>query len=277
MADTFTYSIASDTANGLVDNDKLFNEIAESTSISIQIVAVNSEADVLTIVFITDLSISEETALDALVAAHDGIRVISPSIVQIADSDTGADVTDNAVKVTGTVVEQRNIDQKYVWRDARFSNGSTTNLDLNGSSTPQDFTFGPPSGEVWYVRFVSILILDPGSPDVDDFGSIGGGLTNGMQFVQQIDNVEYELGNFKDNGALSLCFTDSAYSTPASEDGVGWLDEDDCFLGQKIFDPPIRLDGDADGGGDKMIFRIRDNLNAIQRLQAVGRAYRLLP
>lgn len=160
---------------------------------------------------------------------------------------------------------------QIVWIDRRFANGSNENLDVNGAGTAQDFTFGPPSGQVWYVRYVSLLILDPGSPDVDDFGSIGGGLSNGLQFIQKINSVEYQLGNFRDNGALTLCFTDSpVFGTANGENGQGWLDEDDTFLGTKSLDPPVKLNGD---NGDEMIVRVRDNLNAVQRLQLVGRAW----
>ena len=269
MASVFTYSVANDTLFGAANGGNLKVEIEKST-ITIALDSIDTINDDLVITFKADISTAEETVLDGVVAAHNGflkLPVETNVNVQAGDGEDIGRVGD-ALKVASVEVEDN--EQTVLWVDKRFTNGSNFNMDVNGSSTPQDFTFGPPSGQIWFVNDIQIIILDPGSPDIDDFGSIGGGLNNGVQLIQQINSTEYELGNFADNGSLSLCFADSAYSTSAAEDGIGWLDEDDMFMGIKKLSKPIRLNGT---NGDKLIFRIRDNLNAIQRFQAVARAW----
>lgn len=72
MAQTFTYSIANDTAEGAVSARKLDAEI-RSSSVTVALSGVSATGDVLTIAFKADLSAQEETDLNALVAAHDGV------------------------------------------------------------------------------------------------------------------------------------------------------------------------------------------------------------
>lgn len=76
MATEFTYSIASDTANGLVATDRLFLEV-ETDSIAPALVGIDTSGDVLRFRFASDLSGPESLALAALVAAHKGNRVRS--------------------------------------------------------------------------------------------------------------------------------------------------------------------------------------------------------
>lgn len=162
-----------------------------------------------------------------------------------------------------------------LWIDNSFLNGSNENLDVNGSSTTQNFLFGPPSGQVWYVEEVSIVILDPGTSDIDDFGSISGGLTNGLQLLAEISSTEYEIGNYQNNGTLSLGFANHAvFGQTTGEGGAGWFDEDDAFMGVQKFRKPVCLNGT---NGDQLIFRVRDNLNNIQRIKASAKAWRKLP
>ena len=66
-----TYSIANDTLYGVVNEGLLKVEI-EKTNITIAIDSIDSLADDLVITFRANISASEETTLDGVVAAHNG-------------------------------------------------------------------------------------------------------------------------------------------------------------------------------------------------------------
>ena len=70
-ASTYTYSIAGDTLNSLVDVPRLAYEI-ENSSITTALERIGTRGDDLMVVFVADLSGAEETTLNGLVAAHKG-------------------------------------------------------------------------------------------------------------------------------------------------------------------------------------------------------------
>lgn len=80
MATEFTFSIASDTANGVVAPDRLALE-AEVSAITIDMVGMDVKGDVLTLRFAADLTGAEETILDGVVAAHKGNPVRSWTVL----------------------------------------------------------------------------------------------------------------------------------------------------------------------------------------------------
>lgn len=80
MATEFTYSIASDTANGAVATDRLALE-AEVSAITIELAGITVKGDALTVFFVADLTSGEETILDGIVAAHKGNRVRSWAVL----------------------------------------------------------------------------------------------------------------------------------------------------------------------------------------------------
>ncbi len=74
MASVETYSIVADTLNGLVGSDRLIDEIEADAGITTALDPrrVETAADVLDVVFVSAIDGDEKTALDAVVAAHDG-------------------------------------------------------------------------------------------------------------------------------------------------------------------------------------------------------------
>lgn len=70
---TYTYSIAGDTLNGAVALVKLQKEIKNS-AIVIALKEINSGGDDLDVVFKDALSAGDETILDGIITAHDGIE-----------------------------------------------------------------------------------------------------------------------------------------------------------------------------------------------------------
>ena len=146
-------------------------------------------------------------------------------------------------------------------------NGSSDDMTVNGSYTPQSFAAGPPAGQIWYITSISLIIIDSGTTDFNDFGAISC-LSNGLQLLQEINSTEYELGNFQDNADMGIAFSDSPLVPAAT---AGWFDQNDLFLGTMVFDVPITLNGND---GDQIIFRVRDNLNGIEGLKTSIFAWR---
>ena len=79
------------------------------------------------------------------------------------------------------------------------TNGGSPDLNVDGSITPVDFTIAPPSGKIWYVHNISLVIED----NAINFTKFGGllALTNGVDFkVKQNGSSEESLANIKNNG-----------------------------------------------------------------------------
>ena len=74
MASSFNYTISTDTLNGAVATAKLKNEIS-AAAINIALSSVGQTQDNLDIVFKANLSVGEETTLDGVVSAHDGVEL----------------------------------------------------------------------------------------------------------------------------------------------------------------------------------------------------------
>jgi hypothetical protein len=90
MAQTkYTYSIADDTANAKV-SDSLQVEIGDSAIIT-ALDYISQTGDVLDIYMKDALSAGDETILDGVVSAHDGVQLVEPAEVSITqnDPDTG--------------------------------------------------------------------------------------------------------------------------------------------------------------------------------------------
>jgi len=87
---TYNYSIASDTKNAVINPSDLMSEISQS-SIAKSLEQLFTDEDVITIKFGAALSTSEETALDAVMGAHEGNptdETIIPQEVHIVDTST---------------------------------------------------------------------------------------------------------------------------------------------------------------------------------------------
>ena len=77
---------------------------------------------------------------------------------------------------------------KLVWASTHLKlNGTgTIEMDVNGSSTQQVFSEGPPAGQVWFVYSLSFLIVDNGTMDDDNFG-VEPALANGSLSCNKIN------------------------------------------------------------------------------------------
>lgn len=75
----------------------------------------------------------------------------------------------------------------------------------NYSVTPKDFYIQPPSDEKWIIREVGGIVNGINNANLDDYGSVSGGLINGLRFFLETDGQEIELtasSNHKNNADL---------------------------------------------------------------------------
>ncbi len=87
----YTYSIANDTANGLVHSGRLHVAEIATSAIVEPIAGIHTEGDVLDIEFPNALSAGDKTVLDGIVAAHDGTIILDDfSQEQLPDVSTTA-------------------------------------------------------------------------------------------------------------------------------------------------------------------------------------------
>ena len=80
-----------------------------------------------------------------------------------------------------------------------ITNGTSPDLNVDGSITPVEFTIAPPSGKIWYIHNISLVIED----NAINFTKFGGipALTNGINFkIKQNGLSEELLANIKNNG-----------------------------------------------------------------------------
>ena len=106
--------------------------------------------------------------------------------------------------------------------------------------------------------------------DPNDFGSIGGGLSNGYGFVWDINSTEYDVNFIFNNKDLATELPDRHIFTSIDS---GFFTEDDVFIGGMKFDIPVRLTGDD---GDRLIARVRDNLTSIDHLEVAMQFWRVI-
>lgn len=91
MSESYTFSIATDTANGVIDVERLEEEIYNNINISIICDGINLSETNFDVVFRSALSTSEQTELSNIVAIHSGeplgrVRPVEASINEIPDS-----------------------------------------------------------------------------------------------------------------------------------------------------------------------------------------------
>jgi len=155
------------------------------------------------------------------------------------------------------------------YKDKRLLDGTTLNMNVNGSSSNKTYKYQPPSGETWYCERLVMLIDDSGTNDPNDFGAISGGITNGLQLVLHRGGVDNIPATFNDNVDIALCFPSQGVS-----DSSGFLHSADAYWGAYIFKVPIKLVG---SDGDYIGLKIRDNLTKLAHLRGAARFWRELP
>lgn len=151
-------------------------------------------------------------------------------------------------------------------------NGSSNSMSVNGSSTPVSFTYTVPGGQTWYVQNINLFMIDGGTMDPTDFGSIAG-LTNGLLLEASVSGNLYTIGTYKNNVELATLFSSSSVGNSTTLFGTsGFLETSDIYLGSKVFKPEITLNA-----GDYIRVTVRDNLTSIDILNMSISRWRDVP
>lgn len=80
-----------------------------------------------------------------------------------------------------------------------------SNMIGNYSVTPKVFWIQPPIGVLWTLQEVGLVVNGVANGQLADYGSIAGGLTNGIKFFLEIDGQEIDVtgsSNFKTNSDI---------------------------------------------------------------------------
>lgn len=147
-----------------------------------------------------------------------------------------------------------------IWKSQPLMNGSSHNMNVNGSVTPVNFSFTPGSGEIWYVHAVSLVLNDNGTNGPNKFGALTA-LTNGVQMQVQSKGVTQDICNIKDNLDLAMCY----FENRVAHGTVGFFETADVFTGSLSFNPQMILQNST---SDYIRIRIRDNLTGVDFMRA---------
>jgi hypothetical protein len=171
---------------------------------------------------------------------------------------------------------------RQYFTDSGASSGSN-DMTVNGSSTNVEFWIEAIPDYDIFIKSISVIIGDGGSPSLNDYGSLGGALTNGVlwQYVGQ-DTGAYELhdgikSNLEfirlgvDTGAIGTG-TD-AYLADVSGGGteksyIPTIDMQETFG----LDYGIRL---RKATNDKLRFTVRDDLTGLTTHNIIGYGIRI--
>lgn len=192
------------------------------------------------------------------------VRLDVSAKIRGGTDDTQIGNVGDRLKIDGTAVPSQN----YAYITNRALNGGSDSMNVNGSVTPVDFEIAVPSGQTWYLDSLSFLIIDTGSTSPTNFGALSA-LTNGCLLINKIGGVEYNICNLKDNKDITLIFQGGG----GSPSGSSWLESTDSYYGELVLNSKVSLNGT---NGDKVIFRVRDNLVGIDNLNMIGRFFRVL-
>lgn len=151
-------------------------------------------------------------------------------------------------------------------------NSGSNAMNVNGAVSPVVFSEGPAPGEKWYLESMNIFISDTGTTDVDDFGAITGGLTNGVLLEVVRNGVAYEMDVLFTNRDVVTTFHEDI-NTGGANTSSGYLNEGRLFFGQNHFEPPLTLVGDD---GDVFRATVRDNLVPLDFLNIATWAWRVI-
>lgn len=160
----------------------------------------------------------------------------------------------------------------YAYTDATYGELATTNMAINGSSTPVTFKVSPKGlddGVAWDITRIIFVMAGTGigaqndAPDDGDFG-VTGVLTNGI-VLRSVNGITKNIFNVKRNGEFRLRAYDVTY-TEASKAGLYSVGVRRTFAGQSKNGVTVRLNADAN---DTIEVIIQDDLTEMFGMKAV--------
>lgn len=154
-----------------------------------------------------------------------------------------------------------------VYSIVNLLNGTSPNMNVNGSGTPVTFQYSPPTGQTWYIENLAIFIADNANFPTGGFGGIGA-LANGLIIEFQSKGVLYTFSNIQNNGGILNTFSNHSISEVVS----GLLTTDAFLMGSVDFQQRIALDQTF---GDFFRVRVRDNLTGLTSLMMRVKVWRV--
>ena len=145
-------------------------------------------------------------------------------------------------------------------------NGGSPDLNVNGATTPVEFSMGPSGSDTWYLTEIVIMIQDGGNLDATDYGAIASGLTNGLLIEHSLVGTDYQIANLKINVDLAVTFSNQALEGTSQ----GFLNDSNLFIGAFKVEPEITLNA---SNSDVLKVTVRDNLTALTMHRLAYRAW----
>lgn len=147
-----------------------------------------------------------------------------------------------------------------------FVSVGITNMNVNGSVTPQIFGVRNPSGTdiplAFDVTRIIFTCLTTTAIDLSEFGDIVGGLTRGI-VIRKVDGTYYNIFNAKTNAELKNIMFDFDIQTAQGNQDDGFTGRL-TFSGQEKMGAVIRLEEDQD-----LQMIVQDNLTTLVSFTAI--------
>jgi len=158
---------------------------------------------------------------------------------------------------------------KLDMREQLKDSGGSSDMNIDGSVTPVEFSFTSPPGETWNIIGISVVLTDMGTMDPTDFGAINGGLTNGVDFEVQTNGILENLGGAQNNLDLALLGVGPGFTK--FDSSTGFMSTADIFLTERAFPKEMIL-----FPGDFFKVRINDDLTGLNFLRFLINKWRFV-
>lgn len=152
---------------------------------------------------------------------------------------------------------------------SQLTNGGSKALTVNGSITPQTFSYAPGAQGVVKITGLSILLLD-GAGIFSKFGARNA-LTNGVALQWTISSTTSALMTLKDNADICTAFPHHQHFGSGAVLSIlgivtpqGFLNTTNVFRGVLEFTKPVILDG---SNSDSISAIVQDDLSSLTALQ----------
>jgi len=158
--------------------------------------------------------------------------------------------------------------QDLVYAVHRITTGGSDALNVNGSVTPVNCNWTVPAGETWYVESISLYLQDNGTSAPTAFGSIAGGIANGLLIQIQSNGTSHNVATINNNIQLQLAFR----AGPTIPPTTGFNETADAYIGELLFYNPVIVKNST---SDYVRVRVQDNLTGLDQLRVHVKAWRL--
>jgi len=148
-------------------------------------------------------------------------------------------------------------------------NGANANMNVNASlGSPQTFRWTP-SGQIYQLEDLSIVINDQGDFSLSVFGSLGAALANGLIVRGKTKGQLFTICTLKDNADVFGIFGENPYGQSLA---VLLQANSNTYAGRLKFAGQIALDPIL---GDYIEVVAQDNLTGLLKLQVYAKVWRI--